>query len=357
MISTKQLRNQNLYATIVTQRDWFEEKKRFVKYIIELKPGIFISIILSPNNLFYNGDFIEIRKENKEINFHLLISSDERFFNRTKFAAILPKNNITDFKLNEASPYELKEQLVNKKYYISANFSNIELSLVPNCSSEKILPFLKKENKICLIANKKVRPDIPSSFKYAAKLVFAHKKNKKVYLNDPDGNETGITLYPEAISFQEISYNSLLEILNRVKWNYSDKKTLVWNEEDTNWVPRNISKLNYFKTPIPVYYKDKQYTLRYPIFQQKFGQYITDINDLSKISLPTNILLIYLRELSNHKKSRYTFTVVCCDNDSVWIELSPGRIVEVNSYFLKIKNTKHCLCALLVEGRLRNAGV
>lgn len=325
----KQLEEHSVKAIIVTMLQSYRND-----YIVELKPGIFISIKPNNNDIFYSGDAIEIREDQGKIFFNLLISSDERYFSQIKFVHILPKNNIRSINLSQMD--STKRKLIENKYFVGADFPNIELQLDENCSDPILLDFFINESKICLVEDKKLNINLPSDFKFVPKLYFADLSNNIIYVNNTDRSKTGKILPAYGISFQETSYNNLIKIISNEKWQYIDKETIIWNNKKMHWDNTSLNNRGYSNSPVPVYIDNNcGYTLRYPVYKFVKGKFEFNTKEISKISLPTQALLKYLKK----NKESSQVTVVCSERDTIWLELSPGRIAEINVSFLRLINT------------------
>lgn len=328
-------------------------------YRVELRPGIFVEIEISnENDRFVSGDIVRIttNKQHSEndldkpdnergpvkIFFELLISSDNRHFQHTKFINVLPKNSIIKFK-NLEDAAEEDSPLMEKSYFVGAEFPNTELSLAPS-KKEQIIEFLKNPNRMIEVSGGKMRLQSSSNYKFTSSSIEIDK-DSNVKLPELSRN-----ISYDSLSFGETSNSEMLKILKREKWSYLDEVSPMWDEEIQDWRFVKFKDRNYRNSHLPVFITPKgSYSMRPIITKERTYYSIPNIEEITKISLPTRELIRYLKrknplfryaENGNSKNNNWPFlTVVLMHEENIWIELSPGRIVESRTSFIRIKDT------------------
>lgn len=290
------------------------------KYRVELRPGIFVEVeINNKQDYFIHGDIVSLEKNNGKIYFKMLIPSDIRYFNGTKLISILPKSDIV-----EVAPNNISTDFYDRKYFIASEFANIELKLK---RTDNLLNLLRNKNKHALINSFIANIDIPNNFKY--KLVKLYIKNNRIIITSSDKKFYQIDY--RQISFQEKPFQEIINLLIQSNWKYVDSETSIWNNQ---WKRVDLTNNRYTNTFVPAYnFQDDKITFRYPIYSIRNN---IDILEISKVSLPSSVLVEHLR---NSKGKISSVTFVCEDKNKIFLEISPARIIEVRKEYIKLFNS------------------
>ncbi|MFA9391650.1 MAG: hypothetical protein ACERKD_17710 [Prolixibacteraceae bacterium] len=312
IVLSKKLEKEDIIAVVVNFNTYSE------KYRLELRPGIFVELGVNNDEHFKHGDIVKIIKVDGIVLFRLLIPSDIRYFENTKLINILPKNNIS-----EINPNKLDENnFYNNKYFIASEFANIELKLK---KTNKLLDYLKKENNYALINKFIANIDIPNTFRFKQVDISFDQNWIRIFSPDKHIYKIGSS----QLSFMEASYFEIRRRILDSQWKFVDEKTQIWKND--RWDSKSIKIRKYSNSLVPAYLLNSdQLTFRYPFFL--FGE--KDITELSKVSLPTSSLIDYL-EINNI----ITVTLICEYYGKIFIELSPGRIVELQKGYIKIQSS------------------
>ncbi|MEP0265461.1 hypothetical protein [Dokdonia sp.] len=296
------------------------------KYRVELKPGIFIEIGIINKKYFKHGDVVKIKKEKDGIIFKMVIPSDIRFFQGTKLISILPKNDIHDI-----DPNSIDDSFYTKDYFIASEFANIELKLK---KTHKLVHFLQQKDKNALINNFVAKVDINQNFRYKqVEILFKNNylvtKNNSLLVHFSNKN---YEIWGSQLSFQEKQFSIIKEQFLNSSWRYIDQTTQIW--ENDHWKSVSISNKRYNNSIITSFLNRRDnMTFRFPFHSNKKE---IDVTELSKISLPTASLVYHLK---NQKERTTDVTIVCEYENKLFIEVLPTRIVEIQSDYLKFKNS------------------
>lgn len=356
--------DQEITAIVVNSRKKFIKlQKRMVHYLrLELRPGIFFIVeINSELQPPYTGEIITFKLENRVIqNYTILVQSDIRYFsNGVKFLSILPKNNIVE--IDPTNRSQLEKSICEKDFFIAAEYPNIELTINRKHISNS-LTFLSNINKFATISGKSDRKSgnqkianitLDSQFKY--RMASLQVKPNGIHCIDRLDRKNNKKIETNFLSFNEANFNDIIKQIKEESWTFQDKTTMVWNNEKQEFEVKTLRN-NYFVGQVPVYLNDnnrgcrqnkKNISLRYKLPKNR------DKNpyELSKISLPIWSLLNYLK--SNKSKVRFV-TVVYLSRNKIWLEMSPGRIAELNQKIIVFKNSNKTLD--LVPNQTLNTG-
>ncbi len=335
---------------------------------IELKPGIFVN--LEPENIetrpkdLTEGAIVRIQKifnpdaEDKSYRFRISFAafSDLRYVpnyeDGVRPVVTLPKNHLFD-----PIPWE-EEEVKNNAYWQGQDKRNsFTIGGLPNIQASpgwyyqtkstwrqpranNFIELMQKRHPkiVCLgIDDQGFARITPQSLEfYVGRLFYTRDRLNVKYI--PLGKKTDDSTCCE-LSWLELSFGdeSVEEIIARARmenWRYHDRSTRTWSAEDGEFKLKELKDPHNINTG-PLFFQSHRNNLRL--------RYTTK-NELLRFGFPVDELISALKQKPSQSA---TYPVAgISDKEGLWIELAPGRVVELPAQLVVTWKTEKSLAKL-----------
>lgn len=342
---------------IESLREWVHSKNNCLVVLdnpygdnvsIEVSPGILCQLPVDAfEGQVHKGAIALLRLEDEKIRGRIILPGDRNYIPKEGRAVeLLPKDDVYRQFLNQMRGEEAAEQpqrgsrTADIGKFTIASFPQLEVS--NQCVMEEMI--CRQPPRLCWLEPDRFDADkyfINSSMRfYAAKLgidrFLPHPKLHYVY---PE--EKIVQTEWNKLSFMDARPEEVAVFARHGKWHYHDKETAVYDPETQKISKLTLPKGNRFYEILlfPNYEGD----LRFPF--RKKEQNIYSARELAEYGLP---------------RDNAKYPVAYSSPDSLYVEMMPGRVVELPKHYLFCENDDSPLsdfyCGSLAQGDFIHLG-
>lgn len=315
-----------------TYLTYFQEINNFI--ILEYKPGIFFKINKNNWSLpqkLNKGDLLKINIDNTIQEMKLASFGDEYYIsNKPRSIVLLPMNYFGKKNLCEIFQKKDGNDLFKDRDNLTVgSFPNLILSFWNGISYSKVFEMMLNYYKFAQVSkNKEGKLRLEEIIKHnEGRIKWEILSPMKVSMKYGEPREE---LEALSISFMDKLLSDIFKRTTDIFWNFHDRTTPVWKKivDRISTDEKSISRNSSFNGPIFFHQQDRKFILRYPeVEKRNFGY-------------PVREILHFLQEKPNKQEVFYFAGLTNDDQNErvgIWVEMTPGRIVEIPVDLLLIK--------------------